>query len=150
MRPAEIARKLGKDKSWVSRAIRKLLAEKETAYATDAERAVIEETNRDFERLIVAAMAVREAAGDTEKGLAAIRAASEVLGAKVRYQLATGQIQRRDTPTDDPANLLKTPLAGMTDDARDEMLLAEAARIRAVRGEGFGEKQRAVSVFDRV
>ena len=52
MKPCEIARHLGKDKAWVSRAIRKLLSEKETAYFTNAERAALEENNRDFDRLI--------------------------------------------------------------------------------------------------
>ena len=143
MKPCEITRHLGKDKAWVSRVIRKLLSEKETAYVTNAERAALEESNRDFDRLIACAMAMRETAGDTAKGVAAIKAASEVLTAKLRFQISTGQIQCRDVPTEAPANLLECSLAGLDPAKRqrmmDELLLAEAERVRA---EVFQEMRR--------
>ena len=153
MKPSEIAAHLGKDKSWVSRTIRKLLSEKETAYVTDTARAALEEMNRDFERLIAAAMAMRETEGDTAR-LAAIKAASEVLSAKLRFQITTGQIQCRDVLTEAPGNLLETSLAGldpaMRQNVLDELLLAEAERVRAVRGDDFGKKQTPTFVFDRL
>ena len=154
MKPCEIAANLGKDKSWVSRTIRKLLSEKETAYVTDTARAALEEMNRDFERLIAAAMAMRETAGDTAQGLLAIKAASEALSAKLRFQITTGQIQRREVPAEAPANLLESSLAGLDPAMRqkvmDEMLCAEAERVRAVRGDDFGEKHTPAFVFDRL
>ena len=137
MKPCEIARHLGKDKAWVSRTIRKLLAEKATAYASISERATLEEMRRDFDRLISTAMELGETGSDKAK-LAAIQAAGIVLRAKQDFLVKTGQIQIRDAHTDPPANFIKTSQARLNDTGGsmdvDALLIAIADRIRAARG----------------
>ena len=153
MTPAEIARHLKKDRAWVSRAIRKLQAERRAAYSTDAEQAAIDETNRDFDRLLIAAMAIHESAGATSKGLAAIRAAGEALQEKVRFQLATGQIRRCDSSPEGTVSLFKTsadiPHGPAEVSMLEALILTEAEKIAASQTQQTQGDRSQLSVFDR-
>lgn len=152
MRPCEIARHLGKDPAWVSRTVRKLLSEKATAYATDAERATLEEMRRDYDRLIATAMEMKETGSDKGK-LAAIQTASAALRAKHDFLIKTGLVQLRDVPTEAPANLVKTPMAGLDEKAgkqdADALLIAMADRIRGERGDSISQELTPLPMFPR-
>ena len=152
MKPCEIARHLGKDPAWVSRTIRKLLSEKATAFASNAERATLEDMQRDYDRLIATAMEMKETGSDKSK-LAAIQTASAALRAKHDFLIKTGLVQVRDMPTEAPANLVKTPLAGLDDNTgrqdADALLIAIADRIREERGESFLQELKPPPFFTR-
>lgn len=95
MKPTAIARKLGKDKAWVSRAIARLRDEQSTAFQSPKERELIGEHLAQLDSLIAKALAETEVAGKTR--LAALRVAMDAIRQKADYQLAIGLIQRRDS-----------------------------------------------------
>ena len=94
MRAAAIARKLGKDKAWVSRTIARIREEQSTAFQTPNERALIAENFAQLDSLMSRALAETE--GPAKGRLGAIRIAMDVLRQKSDYQLAVGLVQKRE------------------------------------------------------
>lgn len=95
MKPADIARKLGKDKAWVTRAIQKLESERATAYRSPEERQLISENVRQLESLLAKALAISHGGSDVKTQLAAIRTAADVIRQKSEYEMVVGFVQRR-------------------------------------------------------
>lgn len=93
MKPAEIARKLGKDKAWVSRAIQKLETERASAYRSAEERDLIGENLRQLDSLLAKALAAAHGGKDAKTQLAALRTAADVLRQKADYEMAVGLVQ---------------------------------------------------------
>lgn len=94
MKPTAIARKLGKDKAWVSRAIARIRDEQATGFQSPTERELTTEHLAQLDSLIAKAIAETEGTGKAR--LAALRVAMEALRQKSDYQLAIGLVQRRE------------------------------------------------------
>ena len=96
MKPAEIARKLGKDKAWVSRAIQRLETERATEYRSPREAELIGDNVRQLESLLSSALAVAQREKDAKTHLAAIRTAADLLRQKADYEISVGFVQKHD------------------------------------------------------
>lgn len=94
MKPSEISRALGKDKAWVSRAIRKVQDGNSTAYQSPKERQIIGENLAQLDSLLSKALAITERGTVTEK-LAAVRVALSVIQQRTNYEFSVGLVQQR-------------------------------------------------------
>lgn len=100
MKPAEISRKLGKDKAWVSRAIQRLETERQTEYRSPREADLIGDNLRQLESLLSGALAVAQREKDAKTHLAALRTAADLLRQKSEYQITIGYVCQRDARED--------------------------------------------------
>lgn len=96
MKPAEIARKLGKDKAWVSRAIQRLETERATEYRSPRESELIGDNVRQLESLLSSALAVAQREKEAKTQLSAIRTAADLLRQKADYEISVGFVQKHD------------------------------------------------------
>ena len=101
MKPADIARKMKKDKAWVSRTIKKLQDAPPPIPPTGQE--IIAEELAQLDSLIVRTRQLFENAKDAKTQLAAIRLTADLQKQKSEYQQAVGLVQRSaETLTGEP------------------------------------------------
>jgi len=104
MRPSEIARKLGKDPGWVSRAIQKLESERETAFRSPAEEELIQHNLGQLDSILAKAFALAHGETDPKTQLTALKTAADVLRQKTEYEMSIGSVQkgaRSEIPEED-------------------------------------------------
>ena len=92
-RPAEIARAMGKDPAWVSRAIKKLQQDPSTIFETPTQKRAIQEQLARFELLRSKALCL---AGSTDenKQLQAIRLANSIIADEQKFLQYIGVIRK--------------------------------------------------------
>jgi DNA-binding MarR family transcriptional regulator len=101
MSVTEIARRMRKDKAWVSRTIRQLREENQGFIETTEGRKLVEENLADFESLVARARAEVERAPTPIAAIAALRVAGNLLQQKANYELVTGQAPKPPTPEEE-------------------------------------------------
>ena len=133
MKPSQIARHLGKDKAWVSRAIRKLEDERATACHTPEESQLVRKNIAQLESLVATAMRIAGEQKDSRGRLAAIRTAAEVLRQRNEYQIAVGHVQRRDARNPIRPTKADTFLASLEEELPPEAALAALEKLVELR-----------------
>jgi hypothetical protein len=140
MKPAEIARKLGKDKAWVSRTIARLETEQATDYRSPKEAELVGENLRQLESLLASALAAAQREKDGKTHLAALRTAADLLRQKTEYEITVGHIQRREKREDVEKSEVATEFyEGIQEDLPESAVMAilerlvESRRLRASR-----------------
>jgi hypothetical protein len=91
MTVSEIARRMRKDKAWVSRAIRTLREESQCFADSPEGQATIQENIRRFESLVANALGEVERASSVAERVAAIRVAGNLVRQKGEYEMVTGR-----------------------------------------------------------
>jgi DNA-binding Lrp family transcriptional regulator len=95
MKPSEIARRLGKDKAWVSRAIKSLEEDKATTFRRPEELPLVQENLAMLECLLAKTMRIVNMEKEPKRKLAAMRVATDMIRQRGDYQIAVGLVQRR-------------------------------------------------------
>lgn len=100
MKPAEIARQLGKDKAWVTRTIQGLETEGETAYRSPKEMELVGGNLAQLDSLLASALSIGHRQKDAKTRIAAIRVAADLLRQKSEYEIAVGFVHKREARAD--------------------------------------------------
>lgn len=95
MTVSEIARRMKKDKSWVSRTIKKLQMERTTEHQSPKERELVVRNHAILESLLSKALTASER-GTAKEKLAGAKLALDVMRQKSEYELSVGLVQHRD------------------------------------------------------
>ena len=98
---AEIARRMRKDKAWVSRTIRKLREENQDFLETAEGQQLVHENLSYFESLVAKARGEVERASSRAEAIAALRVAGNLLQQKANYELVTGRAPKPLTPAEE-------------------------------------------------
>jgi DNA-binding MarR family transcriptional regulator len=133
MRPSEIARRLGKDKAWVSRQIKKLEDDLVTAYRAPEESALVRENFAQLDSLLAKSLQLVARSKDSKRQLAAIRTATDVIRQRARYEMMVGFVRRREGTT--PMRLSKGDalLASLQEELPPNSVLAALEKLVELR-----------------